>query len=529
MKRLLVLLTALSACQPASDVSTTEAPSGDASVPALAVLQTGETITSSVVLDGDTKRLVVTHADGSTVEVASGDVSDHSQAAPRLAVAPDGTVLVLYVVNIPVEGRRFPASDVMLARSDDGGRSFGAPARVNPEARTPTGHTFADLAVGARRRGLRVVARRHGVGRVEGTSRAPRRSHARFPSARSTTARTSRITARWATAERNGDPGTTLVVARSVDGGRTFAAPVAVARGTCPCCRTALDVGPSGSVRVVWRHIWDGGERDPAVATSTDGGRTFGAPVRVHADRWAIDGCPHAGPSVAEDADGLVHVAWFTGAEARMGLWHAGLSDDAGASFAAPTALGRGAPLGQTRAVRDATGRVWLAWEDRATRRDAHHVAAGGDTTTVAGVDPALVGTQTGWALATVDGRRGPAADKLTTARLGGAPRRALSFALPTQDLPCSAVNADARLGALCADTARRAPYGTFGGSISTCDHMKRLALLGLLSDRRGGMRVSARAPRPRGRPDGRRRGRCWTRTAPRCPSRRRSAARRPS
>ena len=156
-------------------------------------------------------------------------------------------------------------------------------------------------------------------------------------------------------------------------------------------------------MRVAWRNVWAGGERDPAVATSRDGGHSFGAPVRVHEDRWAIDGCPHAGPAVATDAQGRVHVAWYTGAEGRTGLWHA-VSADGGATFGEPTPLAAGAPLGQTRAARDGTGRVWLAWEDRAAPRVRLAAATGGDTTSVPGADPALAGTATGWSLALLDG-----------------------------------------------------------------------------------------------------------------------------
>jgi len=59
--------------------------------------------------------------------------------------------------------------------------------------------------------------------------------------------------------------------------------------------------------------------------------------------------------------------------------------------------------LGQTRAARDGAGRVWIAWEDRRTARTRLAPAEGGDTLTVAGVDPALAGTASGWRLATDD------------------------------------------------------------------------------------------------------------------------------
>jgi hypothetical protein len=378
----------LAACQTAP-ADPPAAEDGPASVPSVVVTASGARLVSSVVGAGDARRLVVTHPDGQVVEVARGAVGSHSQAAPRLAVAPDGTVLALYITERTVEGRRFPASDLFLARSSDGGRSFGAPVRVPPDAGFPTGHTFADLAVGPD--GAVFVSWLDGTASDRYDREHPAPAHAGPEDPH-----------HGAMQHGGGEgPGTTLVVARSADGGRTFAAPVTVAGGTCPCCRTALDVGPDGAVRVAWRQVWPGGERDAAVATSRDGGRTFGPPVRVHADRWAIDGCPHAGPAVAADADGRVHVAWYTGAEGRSGLWHA-VSADGGASFGTPTPLAAGAALGQTRAARDGAGRVWLAWEDVGAGRVRLAPAAGGDTLTADGADPALTGTASGWTLATV-------------------------------------------------------------------------------------------------------------------------------
>jgi hypothetical protein len=39
--------------------------------------------------------------------------------------------------------------------------------------------------------------------------------------------------------------------------------------------------------------------RDVVVARSSDQGATWTPPVRVHADEWKFDACPHAGPAIA--------------------------------------------------------------------------------------------------------------------------------------------------------------------------------------------------------------------------------------
>jgi hypothetical protein len=104
--------------------------------------------------------------------------------------------------------------------------------------------------------------------------------------------------------------------------------PKALAAGVCYCCKTAMAHGSDGAIHIAWRHVYPGDMRDIALTTSRDGGRTFGAPVRVSEDRWSIAGCPDDGPSMAVDDAGRVHVVWptvVTGSDSstRKGLFHA--------------------------------------------------------------------------------------------------------------------------------------------------------------------------------------------------------------
>jgi hypothetical protein len=112
-----------------------------------------------------------------------------------------------------------------------------------------------------------------------------------------------------------------------------------VADNVCFCCKTGVAARGS-DVFVVWRHIFPGGVRDIAIARSADGGRTFGAPVRVSADDWKIDACPDDGPALAIDGSGAIHVAWPTllqdGAAPHMAIFEA-VSRDGGATFSPRT------------------------------------------------------------------------------------------------------------------------------------------------------------------------------------------------
>jgi hypothetical protein len=90
---------------------------------------------------------------------------------------------------------------------------------------------------------------------------------------------------------------------------------------------------------MAWRHVFPGNVRDVVVARSSDHGQSWSEPVRVHADGWVFNGCPHAGPSLQVDDSGTVHMAWWTGKEKAAGVWYA-RSTDRGASFGEPIPLG---------------------------------------------------------------------------------------------------------------------------------------------------------------------------------------------
>lgn len=157
-----------------------------------------------------------------------------------------------------------------------------------------------------------------------------------------------------------GSAGTTLLSARSDDGGRTFspsalvpgtdapgnrgwqsavvdgggvvhtawldhredvsrlyvggigeaAAPQAIAGGVCYCCKTTIAAGSGGAIFTAWRHVYPGNMRDIAFSLSRDGGKTFSPPARVSEDRWMLNGCPDDGPAMAVDSAGVAHVVW---------------------------------------------------------------------------------------------------------------------------------------------------------------------------------------------------------------------------
>ena len=178
-------------------------------------------------------------------------------------------------------------------------------------------------------------------------------------------------------------PASDLRFVRSLDGGRTWAAPTTVnddtAKGPGNHSFHGLTQGPKGRLVASWLDSRPGGDgivSDEAeghdasihiarsddfgatwsenlaqwsrvcpccrtsIAVDLNGGtyvafrkhfpgqvrdavvaRTDTPPVRMHADDWVQGGCPHSGPPLLMSLDGTLRMAWFTGAEGHVGVY----------------------------------------------------------------------------------------------------------------------------------------------------------------------------------------------------------------
>jgi hypothetical protein len=184
-------------------------------------------------------------------------------------------------------------------------------------------------------------------------------------------------------------------------------------KGVCYCCKTALASGPDGALYAAWRHVYPGNLRDMAFTVSRDGGKSFSAPVRVSEDGWAIEGCPDDGPAMAVDARNTVHIVWPTVVSDP---------DPEGALFYASTRNGRtftrririptlGSPKpSHPQIVIDSAGRIVVAWDEsvdgkrvaaaRVIKVDSNQRATFGDVIALsseeAGLYPVLAATNAG-------------------------------------------------------------------------------------------------------------------------------------
>jgi hypothetical protein len=177
-----------------------------------------------------------------------------------------------------------------------------------------------------------------------------------------------------------------LWVSRSTDGGATFAAPHHVAGGDDrPARGPALAVGAAGAVHLAWT-VGEDEAADIHLASSSDHGRSFGAPAVAVASRGAADA-----PKLAVDGDGVLHLVHAeqpagprTPRGARILYTRAapGTTD-----FAPPRDVSHPLPEGFTGALYpsldlDRAGRLYVLWElvpDRAAHPAGLGFAFSGD------------------------------------------------------------------------------------------------------------------------------------------------------
>lgn len=306
-------------------------------------------------------------------------------------------------VHVDAQGRLWRAEaragQVWVSHSDDRGRSFSAPVAVNavPEKVAADGENRPKIVVGPERQVY--------VSWTQSLDK-PYTGHVRF--------------------------------ARSLDGGKTFSAPVIVNddRNVISHRFESLLLDGQGRIHLVWLD-----KRDAAAAqargkqyagaalyhaVSGDGGQSFGVnrrladnsceccrvasaldvdgvplvfwrhifgsnerdhallkldtqaePVRVSHDRWKIDACPHHGPALAVAPDGARHLAWFNNAPARHGLFYARMEADG--RMAPPLSFGNYAAQAAHPSVAVAGETLALAWKEFDGARASVWVMASAD------------------------------------------------------------------------------------------------------------------------------------------------------
>lgn len=202
---------------------------------------------------------------------------------PKLAFGPQGRLYVTW--SHPLEAPW--TGYVRFARSGDGGRTFSAPLTVHHDRARIT-HRFDALAVAGN--GDIVVAwidkRDLEKAKADGTPYA----------------------------------GAAVYYSWSRDGGKTFGREHKLMDHSCECCRIALAPTPDGDVAAFFRGVYGDNIRDHAYAVLHADGSASHAERATFSD-WRIAACPHQGPGLAVDADGVRHAVWYEAAHGPA-IWY---------------------------------------------------------------------------------------------------------------------------------------------------------------------------------------------------------------
>ncbi len=286
------------------------------------------------------------------VNALSGDARLGGELPPRVALASAGSsrdpeLAVLWTA-------RGETTEVRIARSRNGGKTFEAAVTLqSPGAQGDRGWPALALDRQGKAHAVWLDHRGLAAGRLAGARHGGHQTGAAHDGV--------------AMAQKSG---LYYAGADGLSGERELA------KGVCYCCKTALAVGPDGSVYAAWRHVYPGGLRDIAFTLSRDGGRSFSTPARVSEDGWAISGCPDDGPAMAVDATTTVHLVWPTvvsGPTPDGALFYASTRE--GRAFTPRTRIPTlgGPKPSHPQIVIDSSRRIVIAWDELV---DGRRVAA---------------------------------------------------------------------------------------------------------------------------------------------------------
>lgn len=261
-----------------------------------------------------------------------------------LAVGTDGALTAQWFQRAGPEARGY---DGWYSRSDDGGRTWRAPA--------PLGHEFVVLAPLSQGRTLAVWLESTRVR----SAQPAKHDHAAQRPARD-------LNAPYA-------PSMKLLARLLAPDGKSLGE-WTVDPDVCTCCQNTAAVLPGDRVFIGYRGHTRDEIRDNYYALFDLATASWTAPAALRDDGWKIAACPVNGP--AADARGAaLAVAWFTAANGVARV-QARTSADAGRTFGAPVAIDLGKPLGRIETVALADGSAVIIWLEIGTAANAAGIYA---------------------------------------------------------------------------------------------------------------------------------------------------------
>jgi hypothetical protein len=276
----------------------------------------------------------------------AGDVSAGGEQPPRVIVKGSA-------VDVVWVSKRDGVAGIRAATSTDGGRTFASARSITPAGVTGArGWESASLGADGVVHAVWLDGRNHVPPSPSSNDRASAGPKAAAPAGKH---------------QHEGAPMRQDIYHAMWKGDE---APIetAVAANVCFCCKTAI-VSRGADVFVAWRHLFPGGVRDIAIARSSDGGRTFQEPTRVSADNWQIDACPDDGPAMTVDGEGVLRITWptlVTDGGAKRVIFET-TSRDGGATFSPRTRVDTAeGGAAHPRIATGPAGRSAVVWDELA-------------------------------------------------------------------------------------------------------------------------------------------------------------------
>jgi len=248
---------------------------------------------------------------------ATKGLSAHHESMPKIAFKDDGTILVVYSVRNPSPTNRF-AGAIHYIQSFDDGQNWTSAHYLHGDTTSGIGRNFFDI----------------------------------------TTLPDGEVGAIWLDGRKKSRSGSTLFFAKTKEK-EGFINEIEIAEKTCQCCRTDIYVDAHQNINVAYRDIINDSIRDIAHLISTDIGLSFSTPKCISPDNWVINGCPHTGPSMTWDDNGL-HLFWFTEGQGE-GVYHT-TSTNHGESFSPRNLLNAHARHPQATTL--SNGNIAVAWDE---------------------------------------------------------------------------------------------------------------------------------------------------------------------
>lgn len=236
----------------------------------------------------------------------AGDVWGFSVSKPRVVVGANGTVHIFYPGNDVNPSNGKPEAVALYTRSTDGGRSFTKPQRLNEMGRTDA----SDFVHGG-------LTHAHVFGTVAADGKG-------------------NVYALWIDTRdmaKEGDSGKVFMAISRNDGQSFERDREILPADVCPCCQLTAFVDTRGRLYVGSRQV-EGKFRDSVVMVSADGGKSFSPRQRVVGTRWEIEGCPLK-PTQVVAIDNTIIAAYYTAGEQPPGVYLT-RSNDGGKSWSKP-------------------------------------------------------------------------------------------------------------------------------------------------------------------------------------------------